>query len=292
MLPEGYVFTKRNRGNNEAIDSDARQNNGRTHTFRSTRGSLLITNVDAGVWSPATIVTEVWDDLNGNGRYNNNEPLVTEPIVVNLLDNGNNILQTTTTIAGVATFTDVPANTNVKLEYVLPEGYAFTKRNRGNDTQDSDASQGNGRTHTFRSSRGAQTITNVDAGVWSPGEIETFVWHDLNGNGRQNNNEPGVAGVTVNLLYNNNTPVIDPATGLAVTAVTASDGIARLTYVPADTSVKLQYISLEGYTFTARNRGNDAQDSDPRASNGLTNSFSTSQGQQLLDIWDAGLIEE
>ena len=292
VLPAGYAFTDRNQGSNENVDSDANTSDGRTSTFRSESGGAVITDVDAGVWSPASIVTEVWDDLNGNGRQNGNEPLVTIPVTVNLLDGSNNLLQTTTTVNGVATFNDVPADTNVKLEYVLPAGYAFTLQNQGNEATDSDANRNNGQTATFRSETGSATITDIDAGIWSPGEVEAYVWHDVNGNGRQNNNEPGVAGVTVNLLYSDDTPVIDPLTNLPVTAVSDSAGVARLTYVPADTNVKLQFLRPTGYEFTDRNEGNDARDSDVSTNSGMTNTFRTTEGQQLIDTWDAGLILE
>ncbi|MDJ0754720.1 MAG: SdrD B-like domain-containing protein [Ardenticatenaceae bacterium] len=287
----GYPLTQFNKGSNENIDSDARRTNGRTDTFRTSKGAETITNMDAGFWSPATVQAEIWDDLNGDGKKQNGEPLILIPVTVNLLDAGNNLIQTTTSVDGVATFTGVPADTEVKLEFVLPNDHAFTLFNQGrNETIDSDARRSNGRTDTFKSNRGAQLITHVDAGLWSPGQVEAEVWLDANGDGKQQNSEAPIAGVTTNLLYANNTPVLDPD-GNPVTAVTDSSGVATLSYVPADVSVKLEFDAPDGYDFTLYNQGNNERiDSDARRSNGRTNPFKTTKGQHTITDWDAGLL--
>ena len=41
---------------------------------------------------------------------------------------------------------------------------------------------------------------SVDCGYVCAGQIGDFVWNDLNGNGCQDPNEPGLPGVRVNLL--------------------------------------------------------------------------------------------
>ena len=39
----------------------------------------------------------------------------------------------------------------------------------------------------------------MDAGLYRPASLGDYVWEDLNGNGQQDNGEPGIDGVTVRL---------------------------------------------------------------------------------------------
>jgi hypothetical protein len=45
-----------------------------------------------------------------------------------------------------------------------------------------------------------RTQSELDAGLYQAASLGDFVWIDLNGNGIQNAGEPGLNGVTVNLL--------------------------------------------------------------------------------------------
>lgn len=47
--PDGFGFTSRDQGSNDATDSDVNPNNGLTATFRATKGSETITSVGAGL---------------------------------------------------------------------------------------------------------------------------------------------------------------------------------------------------------------------------------------------------
>lgn len=290
IVPDGYALTLYNQGDNENIDSDARQNNGRTAPFKSSKGSELMTYVDAGFWSPATVQAEVWDDLNGDGKKQNSEPLLLIPVTVNLLDSGNNFITTTTSVDGMVTFSGISAATNVKLEFVVPEGYALTLYNQGsNENIDSDARRNNGRTDPFQSSQGSELITHIDAGFWSPGQVETEVWDDQNGDGKRQNSEPPLGGVVVSLLYADNSLVLNPSSGLPVTGTSDVAGIALLSYVPADTDVKLEFVTPEGHALTLYNQGgNENIDSDARRSNGRTDTFKTTMGGQVITDMDAG----
>jgi hypothetical protein len=132
----------------------------------------LITSVDAGVWAPGSIETTVWIDADGNGKQNDGPSNVKEGVSVKLRRAGsNNVLQSTTTgIDGVATFTNVPADVNVYLDFDAPSGYAFTVKDAGsNNNIDSDADTGNGYTATFKLTEGSQNITSVDAGLITTG---------------------------------------------------------------------------------------------------------------------------
>ncbi|MBK6903455.1 MAG: hypothetical protein IPH04_11795 [Saprospirales bacterium] len=144
----------------------------------------------------------VWDDQNGDGIQDYGEPSLGN-ITVNLLTAGNQFLASAQTNGlGIASISNVPADQNVKLEFELPNvDHAFTQRNEGADnTVDSDPDRTNGRTNVFILTMGAQTITHSDAGIWTPGTVEAFVWDDQNGNGVQDLGEPAIGEITVNLL--------------------------------------------------------------------------------------------
>ena len=283
-LPD-YRFTLKDQGSNDNIDSDANRTNGRTGTFQANRGAQVHTQIDAGLWSPGSVEAYVWDDQNGNGKQDSNEPAITGVEVKLLEADGTTELGSTTTDAtGMATFMDVPADRAIMLQFFELEDYRFTLKDQGsNDNIDSDANRTNGKTGTFQASRGAQLYTQMDAGLWSTGMVEAFVWDDLNGNGKQDNGEPGLKGVSVSLLEANGDLLVSTTSGV--------DGSAMLTNVPADRAVRLQFGDVADYERTLKDQGNnDNIDSDPSRSSGTTATFAANQGSQTFTSWDAGYI--
>ena len=292
---DDHAFTLKDAGNNDQ-DSDADQGNGRTATFQATKGSQTFTNVDAGMWAPGTVVARVWDDLDGDGKQDGNESAANvSGITVNLLRSNNNfITSAVTNNSGLATLTGVPADEAVKLQFVLPADHAFTLKDAGNNDQDSDADQGNGRTATFQATKGSQTFTNVDAGMWTPGVARARIWMDTDGDGKQDGNESSgnnnVFGFRVNLLNQNNSPVMHK--GKAVYALSeCGTGEAVIDYVPADRPVKLQFIRFDNAVFTQKDATNDNQDSDADVNNGRTATFQADRGSDLHTSMDAGLTD-
>ena len=99
----------------------------------------------------------------------------------------------------------------------------------------------------------------------APLEIGNRVWHDLNANGRQDANEPGLAGVLVRLLDANNVQVAQEATDalgqFVFTDADVAGGLVRnATYRVA---IGTAQAPLTGFTLTGANAaGNDAIDSD------------------------------
>jgi len=86
-----------------------------------------------------------------------------------------------------------------QVSFLFPTGFTISPSHRGSADYDSDASTDNGYTATF-TLHNNEIITNIDAGAHSPsGSIGDFVWNDLNQNGLQDNNEPGIPGITVEL---------------------------------------------------------------------------------------------
>ncbi|MEM9986480.1 MAG: SdrD B-like domain-containing protein, partial [Bacteroidota bacterium] len=264
------------------------KSDGTTDAFSADRGSQTFGNQDAGLWLPGKIVARVWNDKDGDGKQDNNEGGANvEGISVELLDvnNGNAVIGSAETMSnGIATIYDVPTDRPVRLRFTEDANTKFTGRNKTNDNEDSDA-KSDGTTDAFSADRGSQTFSNQDAGVWKLGTIFARVWIDLDGDGKQDNNEGGsnFEDATVRLL--------DAANGNALLGegTTGPNGVATIGNVPSDRSVRLEFVLPNGYTFTGRNKTNDNEDSDAKG-NGTTDAFSANRGSQQFTMIDAGLI--
>ena len=87
-----------------------------------------------------------------------------------------------------------------------------------------------------------------DAGVYCPGKLGDFVWNDLDGDGLQEDGEPGLDGVQVNL--------IDCATETVIDSTTSGGGLYAFV-VAAGVEHRVQFVLPEGFLFTAQNQGTD-----------------------------------
>jgi len=123
--------------------------------------------------------------------------------------------------SGFYEFTGLPAGTYA-VEFSLPSGYNFTSPNQGSDDGlDSDADTSTGQTPAISVSAG-EHHAQADAGMFipnaAPASIGDFVWNDENQNGIQDEGEPGIPGVTVN-LYDS------MGTALLASVLTDEDGL-------------------------------------------------------------------
>jgi hypothetical protein len=113
--------------------------------------------------------------------------------------------------------------------------------------------------------------------------VGNFAWIDFDCDGIQDNNEPGLAGVTVTLTGTdvNGAPV-------TLTTTTNAAGAYLFTQVEPGFDYKVTFSLPDGYTYTAANQGNGANDSDVLAGmNGMTTSFMLTSGTVNMNI-DAG----
>ncbi|MBD3378686.1 DUF11 domain-containing protein [candidate division KSB1 bacterium] len=110
--------------------------------------------------------------------------------------------------------------------------------------------------------------------------ISGRVWNDENENGIQDNQEPGMTGIPVQ-LYNSQDQVI-------ATTMTGTNGSYEFQEIdPGD--YYLSFDSPDTYIFTLQDVDDDALDSDANPLNGFTAIFSLNRDEQL-DHMDAGLI--
>ena len=113
-----------------------------------------------------------------------------------------------------------------------------------------------------------------------------FVWLDENADGIQNDNEVGVAGVTVELLADLNNDGQIEITEVLDTTTTDANGFYSFDGIIAD-NYQVQFTATEEFNFTTANVGDDNSDSDVN-SDGLTQTVILTSGENNLSL-DAGL---
>jgi len=167
-LPENYVFTGQNEGEDDNKDSDAHTSTGYTPCTWLAMGENDM-SWDAGIMflAPAlkaSVGDKVWNDANKNGQQDGGETGV-QGVVVDLYNcQGGFVATTTTNASGIYGFSELTAG-NYKVRFHLPEGYVFTLRNEGNDATDSDANPANGYTLCEQLESGENDLT-WDAGIY------------------------------------------------------------------------------------------------------------------------------
>lgn len=227
----------------------------------------------------AHIGDDVWHDLDGDGVQGPSEPGI-PGVTVNLLDPATfAVLQTTTTDPNGSYGFDVAAGTYV-VQFVSPVGFLPTTAGAGADPAlDSNAGPG-GLTGPITVSWGTSDLT-IDAGfVGNDARIGDFVWLDQNNDGVQGPAEPGVAGVTVNLL---------DVASMAVLQSTSTDAVGWYEFtVPAGNYV-LQFVPPAGLGLTAALATTPDLDSNPSPATGLTSTVIVGWGDVDLTI-DAGIV--
>jgi hypothetical protein len=113
---------------------------------------------------------------------------------------------------------------------------------------------------------------DIDLGIFNAtaplGQLGDRVWFDANNNGQQDATEQGVPGVSVALL---------DAAGVTVrTTVTDKDGIYRFIDL-ANATYSVEFSNLPaGFTFSAKDQGNDATDNDADPLTGRTGIYAIS----------------
>ncbi|MGO1543845.1 MAG: SdrD B-like domain-containing protein [Gulosibacter sp.] len=246
---------------------------------------------DAGVIVKTYAIGDfTWIDSNRDGIQDEGEPVL-PGVTVNLYDaDGEEIATTTTDENGFYLFDELPGG-EYQLEFVLTEEqsvkYIFTNADAGDsDALDSDANTETGRTIliTLDDSNAALTTdyTNAsDAAVkategidptWDAGVIERsyaigdYTWIDENRDGVQDEDEPVLPGVTVEITDPSGNPVKDVYGNEVPSTTTDENGKYIFDNLPAG-DYKIKFILPEEianeYVFTPRNQGDDpATDSD------------------------------
>ncbi len=225
----------------------------------------------------------VWKDLNANGVQDIGEPGVGN-VIVSLFDcQGNFVSSTATDGTGAYGFSGlIPGDYQVQFDLSnLPPVCTFTYQNIGSSTIDSDAN-GSGMTNCFTVTNG--TVEDIDAGLINYASIASSVWIDVDGDGYRDFNEPGIAGVRVE-VYNSSGILVD----YVFTGFNGEYAFDQL--FPGD--YYLKFVAPSGYDTTFPNLGNDdTRDSDVDGSNGdgTTMTVNVSSGETYSTL-GAGYYE-
>ena len=115
-----------------------------------------------------------------------------------------------------------------------------------------------------------------------------FVWLDLDCDGIQGGNEPGVPGIMV-IISGNPVEEFDMPT---LVDTTFTDGNGNYSFMVPPGTYKLTFPDLPGYDISAPNQGgNDLVDSDVYPGTLMTDMFTVEAYEQDLS-WDLGLCPE
>lgn len=286
-LPSGYVIGTKDAGSNDAKDSDADAGTGKTGPVTLLPGQIN-TTVDAAVRNTNTtlgrIGNYVWIDSDANGFQGTTEPGV-PGVSVFLIDNAGNVIKNTVTDAnGFYLFTDLAAG-NYRVSFGnLPAGFVATTKDAApvNDATDSDADGGTLTTDVFVLAAGGIDLSR-DLGIKSTttAAVGDYVWSDVDGNGQQGTNEPGIPGVLVT-LYNS------AGTAVATTVTDANGKYLFVNVTPGSYTMGFGGLPI-GSSFTTKDNGADASDNDVNPATGKTDAFTLVAGQTNTTI-DAGLV--
>jgi hypothetical protein len=129
----------------------------------------------------------------------------------------------------------------------------------------------------------SSSLALANSGPYEFGKIGDRVWEDINFNGIQDEGEPGVEGVTVN-LYDCCTMI------LVATTTTDENGSYCFEDIPANyQSYYIEFVLPAGWKFTTADVGNYDVDSDADPVTGLTVCTNLANGEEDY-TWDAGLV--
>ncbi|MDB5250601.1 MAG: hypothetical protein JWQ40_4995 [Segetibacter sp.] len=247
----------------------------------------------------------VWNDVNGNGVKDSNEPGVPNA-TVRLYKDANNddapdsntpISTTITGSTGLYGFSKLNAG-NYIVGVVIPAGYTrgpASSVNPGNNVDNDNngvylvganqagsevrskgitLSVGGEPTNDGDDSNGNQTL---DIALCGNSQLGDFVWNDKNGNGIQEAGEPGIHGATVTITFPD---------GVTTASKTTDANGKYLFTTLAPGNYKVTFTTPSGFTNTSPSNvgSNDAIDSDP-VSGSVT--VSVSSGTSNLTV-DAG----
>jgi hypothetical protein len=163
--PFFYYISPKDWGSDDTKDSDADPVTGRTDVFYLHPGAN-VDHWDAGISNASASVGDyVWEDVKANGIQDSNEHGIGN-VTVNLYDDLDNFVNTTTTSGdGSYNFTDL-APGNYALEIIPPNGYSISPKDQGiDDLKDSDADPATGRTRLFFLHPG-ELSTRWDMGIY------------------------------------------------------------------------------------------------------------------------------
>lgn len=220
------------------------------------------TTLDFGFVAPRVSVGDfVWFDLDNDGTQERGEPPLGGVVLsITTADSGpvtdvfgNEVTSTITDADGRYSFDDLPVG-QYTVTVVPPAGFEATRANRGDGGTDSSTGTATSKMLTIEGSRDA----SLDFGFWAPpAVVGSRVWNDLDRDGLQDVDEPGVGGVNVALSLDDGSPVRDLDGFLVPPTVTDRLGNYLFSNLPLGETYEVTITYPDGAEPTLRNQGPD-----------------------------------
>ena len=244
----------------------------------------------------------VWNDLNGNGVQDAGEPGIAN-VAVSLFDADctNFVANTATDSNGIYGFSDLMPDHSycVKFDHGSVQqqlqctdmpgflGLTASPVNASGATgaTDSDADPVTGETANITLIPG-DNDTTWDAGFYCPAKIGDRLVNDLNRDGIQDADEPGIAGQTVTLLEcQNGVPGSE-----ITTTTTDTDGIYMFGLLPPG-EYAVRFTLPDGFVYSPQNIGSDeAIDCDANPATGVADCVTLAPNQNNADVDACGNV--
>jgi hypothetical protein len=291
--PRGFFFSPDKQGTNRGRDSDPDPATGLTRCVSISGGQIRM-GLDAGLVGQTTaprgeIGNLVWEDLDGDGIQEANEPGFPAVKVKLLNCSSNTVIATNTTDRKGKFLFENLAVGSYQLHFIAPSGYVFSPpkipaASGGGGGRDSDPNPATGLTNCLPLADG-QSRMGIDAGLndqaGPTGQIGDYVWNDADSDGIQDNGEPGIVGVKIKLRT---------CDGSFVDSTTSdADGFYLFVGLTAG-SYAVEFVPPNGAKFSPSRQGLlRGKDSDPDPATGITDCRSLAKGESRRGI-DAGVL--
>ena len=259
--PTTYTEVSPSNQTSSDLDSD-----GLTSAPITVLSGAVNNTIDQGFYNLAKIGSFVWHDLDADGIQDSNEPGI-DGVTVSLMQGLTQVTSAITVNGGQYTLNAAPGTYTVK--FTKPSSYTeVSPSNQTSDDLDSD-----GLTTAAVTVGSGETNNTFDQGFYNLAKIGSFVWHDLDADGIQDSNEPGIDGVTVSLMQ-----------GLTqvTSAITVNGGQYTLNAAPGTYTVKF----TKPLSYTEVSPSN--QTSDDLDSDGLTTAAVTVSSGETNNTFDQG----
>lgn len=238
-----------NQGNG-SNDSDALTDSGNSYdsSLITLNSGEIISDLDFGFqFKPSSISGFAWEDFNGDALNNNSEMQLASIPIGLFSENGQLIHEVLTDATGAYTFDNLNPG-NYYIVFDKTGEYVFTMFGMDSDVNSNIVE---GSTNLINLNAGTD-VTGIDAGFYIFASIGDFIWLDLDRDGIQDNNEPGIADLDIKLLS---------TSGLIMNNTTDNDGNYNYDFLPPGQYIVSIHNDPE-LQPTLFNQGNGSNDSD------------------------------